>query len=191
MMLSSGFMPKRFYYDGKYYDFHSDFREWLRFEGLILNGDVPEKYRSALALRLIFPHELPPIGAMRFVLWFYRCGQDITGSGGSGAAESRRSYDYGYDGEYIYAAFLEQYGIDLIDTPYLHWWRFRALFRGLHDTRLNKLMETRVTEITEDMSERRRESLTELQELYALPVSLAERRRIEQSQLFLGGDYSG
>lgn len=183
-------MPTRYYFDGKYYDFHTDFREWIRFEGLVFNGDIPEQYRLPLMIRLIFPHEQPkPQNALRFIMWFYRCGQrTISSNGANMAAESRRAYDYEYDSDYVYAAFLEQYGIDLIDIPYLHWWKFRALFRGLHDTRMNKIMETRMSEITEDMSERHKENIIELQELYSLPVSLAERRRVEAAKIILGGD---
>lgn len=41
--------------------------------------------------------------------------------------------DYAIDADYIYAAFLSQYGIDLLDVKELHWHKFLALFKGLKD----------------------------------------------------------
>ena len=52
--------------------------------------------------------------------------------------------DYDIDAPYIYAAFLEQYGIDLFDTKYLHWYKFQALLQGLHDTELNRIISARL-----------------------------------------------
>lgn len=96
-------------------------------------------------------------------------------------------YDLEYDSEYIYAAFLEQYGIDLSDIPYLHWWKFLALFKGLHDCKMTDIMGYRGAEITDDMPKSRQAFLLDMQELYELPVSLTERRRIEAAKRFLEG----
>lgn len=41
--------------------------------------------------------------------------------------------DYEEDGEYIYASFLQAYGIDLTECD-LHWHKFLALFRSLPDS---------------------------------------------------------
>lgn len=57
--------------------------------------------------------------------------------------------DYDYDGDLIYAAFYEQYGIDLLRVAKsgaivpLHWHKFLALLHGLHDTKLNEVMQYR------------------------------------------------
>lgn len=51
--------------------------------------------------------------------------------------------DYEIDAPYIYAAFMEQYKIDLIETP-LHWHKFLALLHALHDTELNRIINCRM-----------------------------------------------
>jgi hypothetical protein len=56
---------------------------------------------------------------------------------------SERVLDYEIDAPYIYAAFMEQYGIDLIETR-LHWYKFVALLHGLHDTELNRIITARL-----------------------------------------------
>jgi hypothetical protein len=50
--------------------------------------------------------------------------------------------DWLIDSEYIYAAFIQCYKIDLIKTD-LHWWDFLALFNGLYGTYLNEIMAAR------------------------------------------------
>jgi hypothetical protein len=51
--------------------------------------------------------------------------------------------NFDIDAPYIYAAFKEQYKIDLIDEP-LHWYKFLALLHGLHDTELNRIIAARL-----------------------------------------------
>lgn len=52
--------------------------------------------------------------------------------------------DYEKDADLIYSAFWKCYGIDLkAQDLHLHWYKFQALFAGLQDTKLNKVMEFR------------------------------------------------
>lgn len=51
--------------------------------------------------------------------------------------------DYEIDAPYIYAAFMERYGIDLFKTD-MHWYLFQALLHGLHDTELNNIINARL-----------------------------------------------
>lgn len=52
--------------------------------------------------------------------------------------------DFEQDADVIYASFLQEYGIDLIDVPYLHWNKFKALLSGLGgDTALGKRIALR------------------------------------------------
>lgn len=191
MMYSSEAFPTSFTAeDGKEYPIHSDFREWIRFESLITNGDVPENLKMFIALRLIFADNVPDDlhAAYEFLAWFYHGGKELPANeenDGGVSLESRRVYDYEYDSEFIFAAFMEQYGIDLSETEYLHWWKFLALFKGLHDCKMTDIMGYRGAEITDDLPDSRKAFLMDMQEFYELPVSLAEKRRIETAQKFL------
>ncbi len=177
--------------DGTEYPIHSDFREWIRFESLITNADVPEDLKFFIALRLIFADNVPDDfhAAHEFISWFYRGGKELPANGGSSdiTLTSRRVYDYEYDSEYIFAAFMEQYGIDLVEIPYLHWWKFIALFKGLHDCKMTDIIGYRGAEITDDMPKSRQAFLMDMQEMFELPVSLTEQRRIEAAKKFLEG----
>lgn len=63
-----------------------------------------------------------------------------------GEAESKKVVDYDIDAPYIFAAFMEQYGIDLIEANDLHFHKFLALLQGLHDTKLSEIIGFRCYE---------------------------------------------
>ncbi len=182
--------PTAFESGGRLYPIHTDFREWIRFEGMLTNSDVPENLKTVIALRMIFADNVPEdiLSAAQFIFWFYRGGHErraAQGDDGSAALESRRVYDLEYDSEYVFAAFLGQYGINLAHTDYMHWWEFRALFIGLRECRLTDIMGYRGAEITDELPDSRKEFLLDMQELYELPVSLTERRKLEAARRFL------
>ena len=175
---------------GREYDFHSDFREWMRYELLMTDGDVDDSLRYGLAADIIFPPEqhIPLTRKTAdFLRWFYHCGdppKENAAADDDYFLESRLPYKFDADFPYIHAAFLEQYGIDLIAVDYLHWWTFRGLFRSLHDCKFTEIVGYRTAE-TGDMSETMKSHYHKMQELYELPVSRTERLRIEKARQLL------
>lgn len=85
-----------------------------------------------------------------------------------------RVLDFGQDAEYIYASFLQAYGLDLIEQRgKLHWKKFFALFEGLpDDTKIRQIMRIRSAEPPRPNKYNQEEirSLMELKSYYALPV---------------------
>ena len=83
-------------------------------------------------------------------------------------------FDFEEDGEYIYASFMQAYGIDLIDQQgNLPWHRFIALFQGLPEkTKIKEIMRIRGMELPAPTKTNRKEiqNLMELKAYYALPV---------------------
>ncbi|EOV8456441.1 Gp15 family bacteriophage protein [Listeria monocytogenes] len=80
-------------------------------------------------------------------------------------------YSLTQDSDYIYASFLQDYNIDLIDVRgKLHWYKFRALFDSLRDdTAIKSIMNIRQTELpTGKGSEKEREALIKLKNHYKL-----------------------
>lgn len=57
-------------------------------------------------------------------------------------------YDFEEDSGFIYAAFMQQYGIDLTEVD-MHWFKFLALFKALEGTVFNRLQEIRTQDLTE------------------------------------------
>lgn len=76
-----------------------------------------------------------------------------------------------YDGDYIYASFLQAYNIDLIEVcDSLHWQKFNALLNGLpNGTKFVEVLKIRSWREQESDSVEYRQSMYKLQEEYALP----------------------
>ena len=74
---------------------------------------------------------------------------------------------------------MEVYGIDLVDVPYLHWWKFKAMFRALHDCKITDIMGYR-SEDTDKAPEYRKKFVEDMKRLYALPRSLSEQQKIDE-----------
>ncbi|WP_313469794.1 bacteriophage Gp15 family protein [Lysinibacillus sp.] len=80
-------------------------------------------------------------------------------------------YDIRQDAEYIYASFMQDYGIDLIEQQgKLHWYKFKALLSGLReDTKFKKVIEIRQMPLpTGRGSGKYRKEVEELKKAYAL-----------------------
>ena len=82
--------------------------------------------------------------------------------------------DFEYDGEYIYASFMLDYGIDLLEMQgRLPWKKFIALFRGLSEqSKMREVIRIRTMEIPR-FTGKNGKQIQEIQELksyYALPV---------------------
>ena len=85
-----------------------------------------------------------------------------------------RLVDFELDGEYIYASFLQDYGIDLIEQQgKLGWKKFLALFDGLSEkTKMREVMKIRGMELPRPnrFNQKEIQKLQEMKAYYALPV---------------------
>lgn len=163
--------------------FHTDFREWIRFELLLTDKDLDQAVKIPTALKLIFP--IVPQDyktAVDYMLWFYRGGKDTADTGKS-KGKAKDIYSYKHDDEYIYSAFMECFGIDLLNVRYMHWWQFRALFRSLHDCKFTDIMGYRAADL-KDMSDTMRKFYSDMQKAYKLPYSLYEMELYEKKEKF-------
>lgn len=198
---------------GRKYRINSDFRASVLFELLMQDEDVPDREKVIQAIDLYFtdpPYEEDPKEIFRAISWFYRCGrsdkepdkksrneneddQEEGEADDTSKADSERAYSYDYDDEYIFAAFMQQYGIDLSTAENLHWWKFRALFKGLDpDCQFCKIMGYRTARITKEMSKGEKAFLRKMKSLHALPKSKKKQEEQEglEYALMHGGDVS-
>lgn len=88
-----------------------------------------------------------------------------------GTKHVKKYYDLKQDAEFIYASFMQEYGIDLIEQQgKLHWKKFNALLNGLRDkTRFKEIVGIRASELPKGKGmEEERKRLRELKRMYAL-----------------------
>ena len=85
--------------------------------------------------------------------------------------KEKAPYDIRYDGDYIYASFLQAYGIDLFDVQgELHWKKFNALLSGLPEgTKFMEVVKIRKWKPQKGDSAEYKEEMCKLQKDYALP----------------------
>lgn len=174
--------------DSRDFEINTDFRVSVRFE-ILMQEDIDNCQKLLSALQLyypVIPENLEQ--AIEKMLWFYSPVENKSPKGGSAA---KQVFSYTCDGSYIYSAFLDQYGIDLIDIPYLHWWKFKAMFQGLKsDHMISKIMRYRAAETTSEMSKEEKKHLQQIKRLYAIPLPKSEQQKLTdiENVLLNGGD---
>lgn len=94
----------------------------------------------------------------------------------SNGKQEQAPYDIRYDGDYVYASFLQAYGIDLFDVQgKLHWKKFNALLSGLPEgTKFMEVIKIRKWKPQKGDSAEYKEEMRRLQKDYALPNDIIE-----------------
>ena len=161
---------------------NTDFRISILFELLMQDNTVSKKEKIIQSLQLYYPDFLNIKDfnkAIENMLWFYGCGKELANSTRSKVTnKNKQIYSYEFDDDKIYSAFMQQYGIDLQDIEYLHWWKFKALFNGLaENVQFVKIMGYRAMDISKIKDKKEKNKYKELQRLYALPDMRSEEEK--------------
>lgn len=175
-------LPTGYEFGGRVYEMRTDFRDWIRFELLLTDEDIPVPDKTQSLIGMIFPVIPPDKKLLDHILWFYQCGKkppEVSGKK-SGSKKQAAVYSFEHDDCYIYSAFMELYGIDLVEIPYLHWWKFKSMFLSLHDCKITEIMGYRSEKITSKTPAYRKEFLTEVKKIYALPRSRTEQQKLDE-----------
>lgn len=145
--------PESINVSGVEYPVNTDFRVWVRFQGILLSDDTNDVKADKVCLLMESMNIPTTKECLDSMLAFYAGAstENQTGSGGNVQA-----YDFERDSEYIFSAFLDSYGIDLT-TERLHWWRFKALFKSLpEDCQMCKIMMYRTIDLKKVPKEQRK-----------------------------------
>ena len=181
---------------------NTDYRTGILFEQTLSDPAMPDDEKLITILNLYYGEAVFPLlddmdkvqEALNGIMWFYRCGAEETAESETEEDTSGKEppFSYEHDAGYIYAAFIEAYGIDLTKNR-LHWWQFRALFLGLPETVLFcRIMGYRTMEIPAKMPKEKKEFYQRMKRIYRIPES-AEQIRLEKEMeaiLANGGDIS-
>lgn len=173
-------LPRSITIGGEAYAINTDYRIMADFEMKIANADMPDRTAFATILSETVSAlfiDIPRADAQQIiegVLWYYRCGNEPRETSGA-PRSNKRYYDYSEDSDYIYAAFMQQYGDDLL-TSKMHWWEFRAKFMALTEaTEFVKIMQYRGTDTSKIKCREERSRIKKLQERYALRSQKIQR----------------
>ncbi|MDD5851578.1 MAG: bacteriophage Gp15 family protein [Galactobacillus timonensis] len=167
-------LPETVNIAGEKVPIEAGFRTGILFEEAINDATMSDEEKVITMLGLYFPRieltEETVKPAAEAALWFYRCGDDKPLPKNDDEGEpGKRSFSYEYDADYIYAGFMEAYGIDLTQKN-LHWWQFHALFRALPETtQIVKIIGYRTMRIPKHCSKEQRDHIQRMKRIYALP----------------------
>lgn len=156
-------LPDAIRVSGKVFFLNTGFKVWLTYPDRIkgMNDDF-----SLYAELFIGVAPVPTRKVIDALGRFFYEEKEVPRSGGSGEP----LIDFDVDADYIYAAFMQAYGIDLIDTD-LHWHKFLALLNALpSDTIMAQIMGIRGY-VGGD------KSMNEKKSRWALPLKISDEER--------------
>ncbi|HAA6215541.1 TPA_asm: hypothetical protein GGA75_12395 [Listeria monocytogenes] len=198
-MLSLAFGVNDIYeYEGKEYKLDLAFDNVLRVIELTEDNSLSDVFRANLAIDVLFVDEMPwpssneedeyaNIEEKSLVLidiftnyivkenddglLYDIDGNKMPSATNNDDAEEIASYSLTQDADYIYASFLQDYNIDLLDSRgKMHWYKFRALLESLRDdTTIKTIIGIRQAELPSGKgTEKERNELSKLKNRYKL-----------------------
>lgn len=179
-------LPTKVTVSGEEYPIDTNFRTGIQFEMLMGDRTLGKKEKALIALRLYYGNNIPRDidGAALAMVRFYRCGADpderseTTARSAVGRRRMDKIYDFDVDAALFYAAFLTQYGIDLNEIDYLHWWKFMAMFEGLsRDHEIQRIMQIRGTDLASIENQKERQRIMKLQDRYRIEAGLTAEEK--------------
>lgn len=161
-------LPEGIVKNGKFYPVYTDFKNWVMISEIL----EEEKELTPIVLSKIFVlcYKLLPEtaeDAFSGMIDFLSCGKKIKEKK-EGSRNGGRIFSFKEDAELIYAAFLSQYGIDLIKES-LHWYEFCALFSALSkEHKLFEVMNFRAVRLSDIKDRSLRAYYCKMKKLYSL-----------------------
>ena len=165
MNLLTTALPDTITVDGREYAIHTDFRDWIRFCEMLLDEELKEEEKVYIALMMYTEEQPDNIQlALKGLTDFYLMAEEVvepkevTESEEVEHENPKPIYDWSIDSAYIVGAFQKEYGIDLTNIKYMHWWRFKALFTSIIEFDLGERIGYRALDTSKikDKDERKR-----------------------------------
>lgn len=183
-------LPKELIICGKSCPINSDFKTWIKVSELMGKSNSDEISVIKEVLKLVFL-KLPPrlCDAIAAILEFYNPKKigEVKGE----ASPRKRVYDFSYDAELIYAAFWEQYNIDL-QSASLHWWQFKTLFDNLsEETQFIKVVGYRSINPETIKDKEQKKFYRRMKERYRLPDNRTQEEKERDMLDTLSGCFFG
>lgn len=152
-------MPTTVIVNGKPVRIRTDFRDYVSLLDMLKDKDI-NSTDKLLILNEYFLDDVEISQTAIDALCDFVIADFLDEEVGQTKKRSRKNlFSFSADYPYILSAFLRDYGIDLINIAYLHWWKFRMLFDGLsEDNEIKKRIMYRGIDLNEvkDPEEKKR-----------------------------------
>lgn len=169
-------LPEAVVVNGKEIRIVTDFREYLKLIDLLKDEDVDTMSKANLIMQWFLddPGEdfSNCLQALSDFTTNYR-GQETKKDIQDDREDEEKRNDpvisYTQDAPYIISGFLECYGIDLLEIPYMHWWKFQMLIDGMNEKcELKKRMSYRSIDAGKIKDKEERERIRKIQKQIAI-----------------------
>lgn len=163
------------------YPIDSDFQTGIQISQCLADEELSETERFMTALGLMFPEEekRPPIQeASEGLKWYLT---EFHHDNNAGEKSGVTVMDFDIDQWRIYAAFLNQYRIDL-NTAQLHWFTFMGLLANLQECAFTNVMNIRQKEITHKMSSDEKKAIRKAKKVFAIKPHKEEHLSAKEQQ---------
>lgn len=194
-------LPETIEVNGRGFLINTDFRAGMLFEMLSNDSTMTDEEIALQTLDIFLPNSIPDDleATYKEILWFYRCGYEPPqrrrrrNAAPEKTGIEQRIFDYDIDAPLIYAAFKSQYNVDLQDIEHLHWWKFTAMFQGLHESeRICEIMGYRSMDLGKITDKDLRKHYASLKTKYAIPNGMSVEEKISHAgSVFAGGMGNG
>lgn len=112
----------------------------------------------------------------------------LPGQKSGGGTTNDRAYSFLYDQAAMYAAFWQQYRIDLTHDT-LHWWQFKALLDHLHGNHMAEIMCKRTAQEEFGLNSEQKKQLRKEKALWRLPALAQETKQADAvAQALISGN---
>ena len=178
LAISQEELPTRIIADDLEIPVSADFRSWIKADLIMKDRQIPKEAKLPVICQYI-GLDLSRLNVTIPDLWagifkFHMCEQEPRGEVASDS--SATAYRFDCDWWLIYAAFIQQYGINLL-TADLHWFEFRALLDGLTEqTQFIKVVQARLRDTSRLKGEEKAQA-EKLKRYWKVPDDSAQEER--------------
>jgi len=130
-------LPSQVIVEGTSFEVHTDFQYWINF-----SQQIKTKNHLLTDFDFLYKNDIPADRQKGLDELINFCFAKKELPRQIGASQNNIiPYDWDIDAPYIFAAFYQQYKIDLFEENlHLHWYKFRALFDALQNTKFNDIV---------------------------------------------------
>lgn len=154
------------------YPIDSDFRTGIQISQCLADEEFSETERFYKAVDLLFLDERPYNGeAAKALEWFL---SEYHHDNNTGKKSEVVVMDFDIDQWRIYAAFMNQYHIDL-NTAEMHWFTFMGLLSNLNECSFIHVMNIRGKKLTPKMSAEEKNAIREAKKIFEIKPPKEER----------------
>lgn len=167
-------------FEGKTYHLDLAFDTVLQYLQLSADDDLSKSEKAEYAIALFLDEQDLPSDPKFYELVFKAVNEEITADPyGNNMPNSNpfglapiKYFDYVQDAEAIFASFMSEYHINLLEQRgKMHWREFKALFNGLSENSyMQRIISIRQRDLSEVEDGKMRQQLTDAKSYYALDV---------------------